>query len=239
MTLTREYLILPLAMALSACGDGADQRGQITTDQTESQSVEPEPDEGPRTLTVEGRVSSGIECPVVQTPGGDAWALSVGEADVRPSGYVTITGTIAEMSICQQGRGTIEVDRISPAEPPARDRDPARSGGAKLTTAYLSGQWVAKGLSATCRTPDFSVRRTSGGLVLEGDISNHDDNALIVLGDYPRLDLDEPRQDLPLESRGPDGLAILRPSTDAAYEPISIGSARIDGDGVVFIKCPA
>jgi hypothetical protein len=60
---------------------------------------------------------------------------------------------------------------------------------------------------------------------------------MVVLGEYPRLDLDQPRQDLPMESRGPDGLAILRPATDADYDPLTIGSATITGDGVVFVKC--
>lgn len=74
-------------------------------------------------------------------------------------------------------------------------------------------------------------------MVLEGAISAQDDDARLVLGDYPRLDLDAPRADLPLESRGPEGLAILRPATDAAYEPVTIGSATIAGDGAVFVKC--
>ncbi len=122
-------------------------------------------------------------------------------------------------------------------EPPARDRDPARAGGQSLTESYLTGVWVAKGVDADCARPDFSIRRSPGALVMEADIEGHDRNAAVVLGNYPRLDLDEPMPDLPMESRSPDGVAILRPATDAAYDPVRIGSATISGDGVVFIKC--
>ena len=125
----------------------------------------------------------------------------------------------------------------TPIDPPARDRDPAKGRGQQLTASYLAGSWVAKGVAADCGDPDFSIRRSSGGLVMEADISNHDDNALVVIDRYPRLDLDAPMPDLPLESRSPDGLAILRPATDAAYDPVRIGSAAITGDGVVFVKC--
>ena len=96
---------------------------------------------------------------------------------------------------------------------------------------------MAKGVGADCDTPDFRIGTTSGGIVLSGEMSGHDNDALVVLGNYPHLDLDEPRQDLPMESRGPDGLAILRPATDAQYDPIKIGGAAITGDGVVFVKC--
>lgn len=51
-----------------------------------------------------------------------------------------------------------------------------------------------------------------------------------------RLDFDEPMPDLPMESRGPDGLAILRPATDAACDPITFGPATVAGDGVVFVR---
>ena len=114
---------------------------------------------------------------------------------------------------------------------------PARSGGIALTEDYLIGSWVAKGASANCDEPDFTVSKSPGALVMEADISRHDRNAAIALGDYPRLVLDEPMDDLPMEARGPDGVAILRPATDAAYDPVSIGSATIKGDGVVFVKC--
>ena len=86
-------------------------------------------------------------------------------------------------------------------------------------------------VSSSSTTSSSSVAREKLAVAPSGN------SALIVLGNYPRLDLDEPRQDLPMESRGPDGVAILRPATDAAYNPITIGSAAVEGDGAVFIKC--
>ncbi|WP_247711602.1 hypothetical protein [Qipengyuania aurantiaca] len=102
---------------------------------------------------------------------------------------------------------------------------------------YVSGAWVAKGLDANCSDPDFRIKTSAAGTILNGNISRHDNSALVVLDSYPRIDLDEPMDDLPIEGRGPDGLAVLRPATDAAYDPISIGSATIEDDGIVFVKC--
>lgn len=244
MTSAPKSLAFPLTLLLAACGTGTEQAASDIgdpSDQANGQAAEGNrnamPAEPTGALTVEGRIEEGVECPVIRTPDGDVYALALGEADFGPGDYVEITGDFAEMSICQQGKGTIEPDHIVSLEPPARDRDPARAGGVKLTPSYLTGVWVAKGVDADCDTPDFFIRETRGGLVMEADIPGHDDNALVLLGNYPRLDLDEPMPDLPMESRGPDGVAILRPATDAAYDPVSIGSATITGDGVVFIKC--
>ena len=134
-----------------------------------------------------------------------------------------------------QGRGTIIPDRIDAIAPPAADRDPSRSGGIDARSRICFGAWVAK-VSALIEG-DFRIRASAAGTILNGDISRHDNSALVVLDEYPRIDLDEPMDDLPVEARGPDGLAVLRPATDAAYDPISIGSATIEGDGIVFVKC--
>jgi hypothetical protein len=40
-----------------------------------------------------------------------------------------------------------------------------------------------------------------------------------------------------MEASGPDGVAILHPASDAAYDPLTIDSASIAGDGVVFVRC--
>ncbi|WP_156787236.1 DUF5818 domain-containing protein [Erythrobacter sp. SD-21] len=242
MTYLLRSLALPLFIGLAACGSSEGQRDPGGSDLPAETDAGAEgrldrPDLATGEITVEGRIEAGVECPILRTPDGDTWALALGEEAFGPGDYVRITGDRAEMSMCQQGRGTIEPNRIDSIAPPARDRDPSRAGGQKLSASYLTGVWVAKGVSADCDNPDFFIRRTSGGLVMEADIADHDDNALVILGDYPRLDLDEPMPDLPMESRGPDGVAILRPATDAAYDPVKIGSATITGDGVVFIKC--
>ena len=182
-------------------------------------------------------MESGAECSLLVTPDGRRLAVDLADDSFGPGDYVRITGELADASFCMAGEKTLVANTIEAAEPPARDRDPARSGGVALTARYLVGDWVAKGASAGCAEPDFSIGETPGALVLEGAISAHDDDARLVLGDYPRLDLDAPRDDLPLESRGPEGLAILRPATDAAYDPVTIGSATIAGDGALFVKC--
>ncbi|ABC63585.1 hypothetical protein ELI_07465 [Erythrobacter litoralis HTCC2594] len=207
------------------------------TDGTDGSPAATRPSGEPQPITVEGRISDGVECPVLTTPDGDVWSLSLGEADFGPGDYVRFTGERMDASICMQGKGTLVPERIEEIDPPARDRDPARAGGVKLTVEYVTGSWVAKGPDADCDRPDFRIVTSPAATVLQGDISRHDDSALVVLDQYPRIDLDEPMDDLPIESRGPDGLAILRPATDAEYDPIRIGSATIKGDGVVFVKC--
>ena len=236
---TPNSLILGAAAALAACSGTATQEPDPGpgTETPPGSSNETRPAGEPQTISVEGRIEAGVECSTIRTPDGAVWSWNQPEADFGPGDYVRMTGEVADASFCQQGEGTIIVERIDSIDPPARDRDPARAGGVALTPDYLTGSWVAKGVNANCEAPDFSVRETSGGLVFEAQIADHDDDARVVIGNYPRIDLDEPRQDLPIESRGPDGLAILRPATDAAYDPIRIGSARITGDGVVFVKC--
>jgi hypothetical protein len=228
----RLFFPTTVALLLSACAGGADEVGP-----GDDPAVGTRPAGEPDLVTVEGRLEEGVECLTLRTPDGEVWAVSMGEADFGPGAYVRITGEVADASFCMQGQGTLLPQSISEITPPARDRDPARAGGIALSETYVTGSWVAKGVDADCGDPDFTIDPSPGGIILRGDIEGHDNDAMVVLGEYPRLDLDEPRQDLPLESRGPDGLAILRPATDADYDPLTIGSATITGDGVVFVKC--
>ncbi|MEN7536067.1 DUF5818 domain-containing protein [Aurantiacibacter flavus] len=238
--------ILPATavLALAACSSGDRASGPSPDDDvtlpTAPAAADPagtRPSGTPSLVTVEGRLDRGTECAVITTPDGEKWSVNLGEADFGTGDYVEITGEIADASFCMEGQGTLLPSRIEAKDPPARGRDPARAGGTALTEEYLVGSWVAKGLRADCNRPDFTISRSPGALVIEGEIEGHDNDAAIVLGNYQRIDLDEPMPDLPIESRGPDGLAILRPATDAAYDPVSIGSATITGDGVVFVKC--
>ncbi|WP_271078116.1 DUF5818 domain-containing protein [Aurantiacibacter sp. MUD61] len=223
-------------LAVSACADGPENAAPPADPETDDATAT-RPVGEPRLVTVEGRVEAGTECDTVRTPDGKVWSVNFGEADFGSGDYIRLTGEIADASFCMEGEGTLIPQRIDAIEPPARDRDPARAGGVALTREYVVGSWVARGVNADCDDPDFRIRTTSGGTVLNGEIGNHDNSALVILDQYPRLDLDEPMDDLPLEARGPDGLAILRPATDAAYDPVTIGSATITGDGVVFVKC--
>ena len=160
-------------------------------------------------VTVEGRVESGTECAVLRTPDGEVWAVNLANADVGPGDYVRLTGAVADAGFCMEGRGTLTPRSIEAIDPPAADRDPARAGGIELDRDYVTGAWTAKGLDADCGNPDFRIAAGAAGTVLRGDISRQDDSALVILGDYPRIDLDEPMDDLPIEARGPDGLCLL------------------------------
>lgn len=227
-------------MALAACAGEAGSSSE-PVDAPGSDADNPaagtRPSGEPNLLTVEGRIEDGVECPVLRTPDGETYALSFRETELGAGDYVQVTGEMADASFCMQGQGTLIVQDASRIDPPARDRDPARAGGVRLTREYLAGSWVAKGIDADCAAPDFRIRATPAGTILNGDIGRHDDSALVILDQYPRIDLDEPMDDLPIESRGPDGLAIMRPANDAQYDPVTISSATIEGDGVVFVKC--
>ncbi|MEE4337073.1 DUF5818 domain-containing protein [Erythrobacter sp.] len=202
------------------------------------QPVEPSPSPvEAEMITVEGRIMEGTECPVLVTPDGGRYALALGEADFGPGDYVRFTGPRAQASVCMEGEATLTPDYIESIDPPARDRDPARAGGIALDVAYVTGAWAAKGVDATCDRPDFEISESPGAIVIETRVNGTPETARVVLGDYPRIDWDDPLPDTPIEARGPDGLAVLRPATDAAYDPMEIAGHRIAGDGAVFVKC--
>lgn len=73
----------------------------------------------PQLVTLEGRIMDGVECPVLETPDGEIWSLSLGEADFGPGDYVRFTGEIADASFCQQGEGTLIAETIIAIDPPA------------------------------------------------------------------------------------------------------------------------
>lgn len=230
-TLLSAILFAPL-LSLGACQQSTEPPGDPSSDDPAATR----PSGSPSLLTVEGRIESGVECRVLHTPDGKRYAFNGGD-EFASGDYVRITGELADASFCQEGEGTLVIDSIESADAPARDRDPARAGGVALTEDYVIGSWTAKGVDANCAKPDFQISRSPGALVLESSVNGVPTDSMVVLGDYPRLVLDDPLPDLPLESRGPDGMAILRPATDAAYDPVSIGGHRIVGDGVVFVKC--
>lgn len=121
---------------------------------------------------------------------------------------------------------------MSPASPPARDRDPARAGGLALDRAYVTGDWAAKG--GDCRRPEFAVtEEPGGGLAVETALGGAPRTGDVVLGDRPALRFDPPGLRLGLETRGPDGLAVMPPDDGTA----TLGGVTIEGDGVVFIRC--
>jgi hypothetical protein len=224
-------------MLLAGCSETADETRETSQSGSGNLPSEANSSADAKFVTVEGLVEEGAECDIIRTPDGQVWAVNFGEADPGPGDYIRIGGTIADAGFCLEGRGTLIPKSIDTIDPPAADRDPARAGGIALNREYVTGDWVAKGLDADCSRPDFRIMTSPAGTVLKGEISRHDNSAMVLLDNYPRIDLDEPMDDLPIEARGPDGLAILRPATDAVYNSIAIGTATIEGDGTVFVKC--
>lgn len=74
-------------------------------------SVNPgDPDTG--TIRVEGAMTGeGVECPALRTDDGTLYTLAGAPDDLSPGELVVVTGTVAEMSFCQQGT-TISVQSV-------------------------------------------------------------------------------------------------------------------------------
>lgn len=219
-----------LALALSGCGGPEKAASSAQGEAANQGSAREAPD-----ISVEGRIASGVECPIIRTPDGETYALSLGEADFGPSDYVRITGTVVEAGYCQQGQATLKPKDIVSITPPARDRDPARAGGLPVTNAYLEGGWVAKGLDADCDKPDFDVTLNSREMaIIETRVNGYPETGAIDVGPSPSIRFDEPLPSPAIETRGPDGLAIM---PVAETGKLVIAGHVIEGDGVVFIKC--
>lgn len=245
--MAHRFLLIPGALALLAGCAGADgPEDANTADDTVGvdDPAGPSGDSAAGTrpagdaelMTVEGRLSLGTECKIVTTPDGRVYSLSLSVADFSPGDYVRIEGELADASLCMEGDGHLMPSSIEPAEPPARDRDPARAGGVRLTPAYVTGSWTARGVDADCDRPDFQISESPGAIVVETRLNGVPTTGRVVLGDYPRFDWDEPLSDMPIESRGPAGIAVLRPATDET-RTMTLAGKPIEGDGVVFIKC--
>ena len=65
------------------------------------------------TVTIIGTVTDeGVECPAIRTDRNELYTIAGGDRNVlRPGVRVRVTGTIAEMSICQQGT-TISATKV-------------------------------------------------------------------------------------------------------------------------------
>lgn len=225
-------LTLPLALSLclAACSDSTDKLPHEGKPQ-----AAPSISGSTHILTVEGRIEEGAECPVLHTPEGEIYAVTGDLSDPRPGDYVELVGRLVDMSVCQRGRDTLKVIHFAAKKPPARDRDPARAGGLAVTSEYVQGSWVAKGASADCRRPDFQVRRNrDGGSLIETRINGEPETGYVDVGARPAIHWDEKIPMMPIETRGPDGLAIL---VSQSGERVTLSGHPIAGDGVVFIRC--
>ncbi|MEX3314230.1 LysM domain-containing protein [Sulfitobacter sp. PS-8MA] len=63
-------------------------------------------------IALEGRVNEGVECHTLTTPDGDVWAIVSDDIPFTEGEYVEVEGERADMSICQQGLGTVEVAEL-------------------------------------------------------------------------------------------------------------------------------
>ena len=63
-------------------------------------------------IALEGRVNEGVECHTLTTPDGDVWSLVSDDINFTNGEYVEVEGERADMSICQQGLGTVEVAEL-------------------------------------------------------------------------------------------------------------------------------
>ena len=238
--------LLCAPLLLLACAGPADENGESADapgdemiaapgDNSSNPAAGIRPSGQPDLVTVEGRIAKGVECLTLKTPDGETWAFNAGKADFRPGDYVEITGEVADASFCQQGTGTLIPQRIEARSPPARDRASSRAGGLAVTGDYVRGNWVAKGLNANCAKPDFAVSANSRGMsIIETRVNGYPETGVVDVGPTPALQLDEPLPTLPIETRGPDGLAVM-PAADG--EVVTLAGHHIDGDGVVFVKC--
>ncbi|PEQ13193.1 hypothetical protein B2G71_07045 [Novosphingobium sp. PC22D] len=182
----------------------------------------------------EGRIELGGECRVLHTPDGKRYALG-GNVPFDTGKYVRVEGTISEAGFCMEGDGTIEVARISLADPPARDRDPARAGGLAVTGDYVRGEWVAKGADADCGHPDFAIAPNANGMnIIKARVSGTPQTGAVDVGASPALQWDDPLPALPIETRGPDGLAVMPPTGNAK---VTLAGHPVEGDGIVFVRC--
>ncbi|QQN73707.1 hypothetical protein JD971_13105 [Croceicoccus sp. YJ47] len=225
-------------LLLAACGGDASEQPDLAGldgDDTVTSS-EPQNDarSGDGLRQFEGRLAQGTECAVLRTPDGETYAVNLGEGDFTPGDYVRITASLAGTSLCMEGAGTIAIDSIERRDPPARDRDPARAGGAAITARHVAGSWVAKGVNANCEKPDFDVTRAGAGrTTVETRIDGLPETGAVATGDDPAFEWADGIARMPIESRGPDGLAVM-PGDGPV---VTLAGHRIAGDGVVFVKC--
>lgn len=179
-------------------------------------------------IEVEGRVSSGTECPILTTPDDDTYALTSDGIPFTPGEYIKVEARRADMSFCMEGMSTLNVSDLREIAPPGDDTDTP-----PLDEAYLRGSWTAKG--SDCSRPDFDItRNTAGGLTVETALRGSPRTGYVNQGDDAAFIFDMPRTELPLEARRAQALAVLPPDEGA----ISMAGMTIEGDGTVFVRCP-
>ena len=184
---------------------------------------------GKDVTSLEGRIRQGVECYTLTTPDGDTWSVVSDGIPFTEGEYVEVEGQTAEMSFCQQGVGTFQVEELEEVRAPGNLPDDT----AALDRAAVRGAWTAKG--GSCDRPDFDVTaRQSGQLSVETSLNGSPRTGEVRLsGEDNAFVFDQPYRALQIENRGEGELAVIAPSA-AQYR---FGGHDITGDGVVFVRC--
>jgi LysM repeat protein len=185
-------------------------------------------------VALEGRVLEGVECPVLRTPDGDRYALVSSEHEFTEGEYVEIEGERADMSFCQQGRATIDVDELREVPPP---NDGGGNGGddgaeGRLSAAFLRGAWASVE-AGNCARPDFDIRRGYGGLTVETSLDGYASTGDVRAGGDAAMLFDQPGILLDLERAGRGEMRVSTPDGD----PVQLGGHDVGGGGHVFLRC--
>lgn len=180
------------------------------------------------TITVAGRVTQGAECPILNGADGRTYSLA-GNPSVASDAYVEVTGELAEMSYCMAGDATIAVSSVQSVTPPQNELPPDYQ---TISQDYALGSWAAKGND--CSKPDFAITgNNAGGQVVETSLNGAPRTGSVQLGADPGFEFDQPQRRMRIEKRSPDAMAVFPPASG----PVDLGGNRLDGDGVVFVRC--
>ncbi|MFP4517855.1 MAG: DUF5818 domain-containing protein [Oceanicaulis sp.] len=89
------------------------QQGRFTLNVGLIEEIDPPRRGGDDRLVIEGRVRQGAECFTLTTPDGELYSLVSDDVRFTAGEYVEVEGAMAEMSFCQQGEATIDVDAVT------------------------------------------------------------------------------------------------------------------------------
>ncbi|WP_233417089.1 LysM peptidoglycan-binding domain-containing protein [Halovulum marinum] len=68
-------------------------------------------------VALEGRIREGAECFTLRTPDGELYAVVSTDIPFTDGEYVEVEGRFADVSFCQQGRGTVQVTSLREVRP--------------------------------------------------------------------------------------------------------------------------
>ncbi len=179
-------------------------------------------------VALEGRVTQGTECKMLETPDGDRYALVSDDVGITMGEYVEIEGRRADASFCMAGEDTIDVGLIREVTPPD-ERDEPR---AALPAGFVTAAWAARG--GNCARPEFDVTANSaGGQVVETSLDGSPRTGYVRVGEDPAFIFDQPRRELALEQRSRSTMTVMPPESG----PVDLGGVTVESGGTVFYRC--